>query len=201
MGFKPFFCMGSILAFEDVKLIVGLLYSGAPEYEGLFTSICGMLADCFGEIDYQSRPMLFSFTNYYDKEIPPPIYKRIISFKQLINPQSLSSIKIKTNELEQLWVKKLAINGESKIASSIRPVNLDPGILDLSHLILATTKNRGHRLPLCDGIYGELTLLFMNGEFKPLEWTYDDFATDEYRAVLCEIRKLYKIQRKIFLKQ
>ena len=185
--------MGSILDFENVKLVVGILYSGAPQYGDLFPSICEVLSQNFGEIDYQSRPMNFSYTHYYDNEIPPPIYKRIVSYKNLINPQHLSSIKIKTNELEHNWIPPNQNEG------TLRPVNLDPGILDLSHLVLATTKNRGHRLPLSDGIYGELTLLFMRGEFKSFDWTYADFATQEYKEVLMEIREIYRAQRKNFL--
>ena len=46
-----------------------------------------------------------------------------------------------------------------------RRVNLDPGLLSLANLILATTKNRSHRIPLFDGIYAELTLLYAKKQF------------------------------------
>lgn len=43
-----------------------------------------------------------------------------------------------------------------------RKVNLDPGYLEPSKLVLASTKNFSHRIYLNQGIYGEVTLLFAN---------------------------------------
>ena len=185
--------MGEILAYEKVKLVVGVLYSGSEGPEGAqkrFDEVLAALKTEFGECDLVSHEMLFSFTNYYDAEMEAPIYKRLLSFKELVNPMDLAAIKVKTNELEKRWQTE-----------SRRPVNLDPGILDLSHLILATTKNRGHRFTIGQGIYGELTLLYMNGAFQGQPWTYDDFNTDEYKQILCEIRELYRPQRKAELKK
>lgn len=200
--------MGEILVFEKVKLVIGVLYSG---FEGesvaksRFDSVLALLTQEFGEPDLVSHEMLFSFTHYYDEEMQPPIYKRLISFKQLIDPQELSAIKIRTNQQEEECQVALqsASQGdglEESLGDGRRPVNLDPGILDLSHLILATTKNRGHRFPLLDGIYGELTLLYMNGDFQGQPWTYDDFNTREYKDILLQIRELYRPQRRALLR-
>lgn len=178
--------MGKIESFEKVKLVIGILYSGKMEKDLLIEEeLFPLLEKKFGEIDFISDKMEFLYTHYYDEEIPPPIYKRIVSFDTLIDPQAISSIKIETNEIEERWQKGV-----------LRPVNLDPGILNLSHFILATTKDRGHRIPLQEGIYGELTLLYVNRNFQRMEWTYDDFATEEYRKVLSSIREIYRTQRK-----
>ncbi len=176
--------MGEILAFEKVKLIVGVLYSS----DSLFNEALADLIQEFGETDLISEAMNFEFTQYYNDEIGDTIYKRIISFKSLICPTELSTIKISTNQMEERWQ-----------TTDKRPINLDPGILDLSHLVLATTKNRGHRIALEKGIYGELTLLYMNGGFVGQPWTYADFNTDDYKAVLIKVRDLYRKQRKEFL--
>ncbi len=52
-----------------------------------------------------------------------------------------------------------------------RTLNLDPGLLSLSRFALATTKDGSHRIPLRDGIYAEVTLVYERGGFHPLPWT------------------------------
>ncbi|MDP2953277.1 MAG: DUF4416 family protein, partial [Chloroflexota bacterium] len=61
-----------------------------------------------------------------------------------------------------------------------------------------TTKDRGHRIYLSEGIYAEVTLVWKRGEgFQPEEWTYPDYRTPEYRAILGEIRGLHMRKRPI----
>ena len=107
------------------------------------------------------------------------------SFEKLVSPEELSRIKIRTNELEE----RHAVEG-------LRKVNYDPGLLDLNRLILATTKNVGHRIPLTDGIYAEVTLLYMKKAFHALPWTYPDYQSPEYIEILKEIRTLYRLKLK-----
>ena len=97
----------------------------------------------------------------------------------------LSAVKRRTNEIEA----ESAVNG-------CRRINLDPGILDFNRFILATTKNRGHRIPLTDGIYGELTLLFVRGRFRPFPWTYADYRSESVIADLETIRLTLKSRKK-----
>ena len=52
--------------------------------------------------------------------------------------------------------------------SSRRRVNIDRGFLSLSRLILATTKDNAHRIPLEKGIYGEITLLYQKQAFQEM---------------------------------
>lgn len=179
--------MGRISEYEPVKLMVGVLYSafeGETEGEQRFESVLESLTAAFGPCDYCSRPLPFSFTRYYDREMRPPLLKRLLSFEKLIDPMELASVKAATNAMEEQWQ-----------TPDRRPVNLDPGTVSLSSLILATTKNRGHRFAIGGGIYGELTLIFIDGAFRPQPWTYADFATDEYRSILAEIRERYRPQR------
>ena len=48
-----------------------------------------------------------------------------------------------------------------------RVVNLDPGLLGRDALALATHKYGGHRLELAPGIYGEVTLSYLRGAYRP----------------------------------
>ena len=73
-----------------------------------------------------------------------------------------------------------------------RRINLDPGTLSLANLILATCKDRSHRIPLKDGIYGETTLIYQDHDFQRLPWTYADYSSDEVRSVLRSFRSRYR---------
>ena len=78
--------------------------------------------------------------------------------------------------------------------SGNRKVNIDPGLLNLSRFILASSKDGPQRIPLSGGIFAEVTLVYERGGYRPLAWTYPDFRSPEYLRILGEIRKLYKAQ-------
>ena len=169
--------MGDIFHFKPENLLIGVLSSIDDVAHELKVS----LEKHFGPVDYTSPELDFNFTSYYDNEMGSSIKRWFYSFEELIDPAGLPDIKILTNELEKQWL----FDGNRKI-------NLDPGLLDLNRLILATTKNVGHRIPLQKGIYGEVTLIFMKKEFHSLPWTYPDYKSAEYTEILLEMRRLYK---------
>ena len=124
----------------------------------------------FGETDFQSNPMPFTHTDYYQKEFGDGLQRVFISFKKLVSPNVLSKIKVSSNTIE----KKLA-------QKDLRTVNIDPGYLALAKVVLASTKDFYHRIYLDKGIYAEITLLYQQKRFRPLEWTYPD-----YRSQRCQ---------------
>ena len=69
-----------------------------------------------------------------------------------------------------------------------RPLNLDPGYLSEAKLVLATTKDRDHRIYLGQGIFAECTLYFHKQQWQPRDWTYPDFCSTPYRSFLAECR-------------
>jgi hypothetical protein len=73
-------------------------------------------------------------------------------------------------------------------AAVARPLNVDPGYLTRASLVLASTKDRAHRVYLGSGVFGEVTLLYERGAFRPLPWTYPDFRSERYLAFLAEVR-------------
>lgn len=173
--------MGELLDFEKEKLVVGVLISRIE----VLSELEERLIQSWGDIDLKSEPVLFEYTDYYNREMGSSIYRCFFSFKELVAPEDLPAIKIQTNAIEMDYAE-----------GADRKVNLDPGILSLSKFILATTKNNVHRIPMNSGIYGELTLQFKDRDFHPLEWTYPDFAGRENRDLLNRIRDIYKKQRK-----
>ena len=112
-----------------------------------------------------------------------PLHRRFVSFRDLVPPEDLVDIKLKTNALEGKHLK------ERK-----RVVNIDPGYISLERFVLATGKNYTHRIYLSRGIYADLTLIFRRGAFRALEWTYMDYADPETLSLFNEIRERYKRQ-------
>ena len=170
--------MGTAGTFTPEKLVMGIL-SSLPSIE----EVVALLVEEWGPLDCRSRPIPFEFTHYYDAEMGGPIQRTFLSFERLVDPSCLPAVKQRTNVLENRFSD-----------GSRRRVNLDPGLVALSRFTLATTKESAHRVPLSGGIYVEVTLLYGKGSFHPLEWTYPDFRSPTYLAVLNEIRARYKAQ-------
>lgn len=171
--------MRTIGQFTKAKLVFPVLISRLEFTDELKK----MIRDKWGEIDFTSETVPFNFTHYYDTEMTPPIFRFFMTTKELINPQILSEVKRGTIEIE----KHFADSGNRKI-------NIDPGILYLSRFILATTKDGSHRIPLQNGIFGEITLMFEKKEFRAQPWTYIDYQSEFYQKVLKHIRDNYKQQ-------
>ncbi len=174
--------MGSTENFVQEKLVIGVLVSVTEFLDSLKEE----LTRNWGSIDLETGLMPFDFTDYYNKEMGTPIFRCFYSFEELVDPETLPAIKLKTNNIEKTFADN----------QGRRKINLDPGILSLSKFILATTKNNVHRIPMSRGIYGELTLQFKNRDFIPLEWTYPDFQSRENRDILIRMRDIYKKQLK-----
>jgi hypothetical protein len=172
--------MGIITEPDRVKLFVGMLTND----ESLFTSVDGQLRNAFGNIDLESPVWPWEHTKYYSREMGPGLKRKFVFFKKTINPGEISEIKVKTNGIEKKFLSE--VGG--------RRINLDPGYLDSSKLVLVSTKNYSHRVYLDNGIYGEVTLIYSGDDFHSLPYTYPDFKSDEYIAVFKEARRLFKEQ-------
>lgn len=165
-----------------LKLIIGLIFKD----DGILQKAESILSKKFSEVDFQSQTLPFTHTNYYQKEFGTDLKRKFISFKKLICPEKLYKIKILTNNIE----RKLSSAGN-------RTINIDPGYLDLSKLVLFSTKNYGHRIYIGRGIYAEVTLIFRDKSFKHLDWTYPDYKTSEYISIFSHIRQIYAQQIKL----
>ncbi|MCR4676902.1 MAG: DUF4416 family protein [Sphaerochaetaceae bacterium] len=171
--------MAQARQFEKTALIIGILSAMEEERPRLMK----MLEEAFGPVKAATPVMDFPFTDYYDSEMGGHPVRYILLFERLIDPSTLSAVKTRTNEMEKLFTGK----------GTGRPINIDPGTLSLANLILATCKDRAHRIPLSDGIYGEVTLIYQNGDFQALPWTYADYSSDEVRMHLRVFRSQYRL--------
>jgi hypothetical protein len=139
-----------------------------------------------GFVDHASDFYAFGYTDYYEKQMGPGLKRQFLSFHELIKPEHLSRFKMRTNKIEEI------IRVESK--AKHRLVNIDPGYLTAAALIMATTKDFAHRIPLQNGIYAHLELLFLKKNVQTLGWTYPDFKTERYHSFFLDVRKSYLLQ-------
>ena len=173
--------MASIKFPKPAKLVVGLI-SGE---EDLFTQIKVSLIKKFGKIDFESETLPFNHTDYYKDEFGENLKRKFFSFKRLIDPGKLKNIKLYILRLE----RKCSKDGRRKI-------NIDPGYLALSKLVLSTTKDYFHRVYLGKGIFAEVTLHFQDKTFQGFEWTYPDYRSKAYIEIFNKIREILRSQIK-----
>jgi len=173
--------MGIASSFEPERLLVALLYPEGRDSAPLAAALEARL----GPPDFVGPELPFAWTDYYEAEMGSPLRRGFLSYPRLVDPALLAELKLWTNELEL----RFSVDGR-------RLFNIDPGLLSLGRFCLATTKDRSHRIPLGKGIFAELTLIYERGEWRPLPWTYADWRSAEHRALLEELRRRYRLERR-----
>jgi hypothetical protein len=143
------------------------------------------LEKLIGPIALISPDFDFHQTKYYEPTMGPNLRKRFLVFNDLVPLDCLADVKLRTNALE-------ADLAAAATFPEPRPLNLDPGLLQLGKFLLATTKDQAHRIYLRDGIFAEVTLRFEAGSFEPWPWTYRDYREPEIREFLKEARDFYR---------
>jgi len=160
-----------------VKLICGML-SARTDW---LAEARALLVERFGPADVESAVLDFDFTNYYRTEMGHPLRRQFVAFERPAAPDILAEAKLATDAME----KALAAQHGGGPA---RPVNLDPGYIEQAKLVLASLKNFAHRVYLGHGVYAEVTLLYRHG-WRPLEWTFPDYASGRYDPFLTAARE------------
>ncbi|HOO55866.1 MAG TPA: DUF4416 family protein [bacterium] len=173
--------MGIVKNPDRVQLFCGVINTPDTNID----EVGAVLAEEFGEIDMRSDVLDFDFTDFYEGEMGAGLKRVFFAFEKLIDPSEITSIKLKTNELEL----KFAEIVDDKV---MRKVNLDPGYLTPAKMLLATTKDYFHRVYIGDGIYAEVTLVYRRPSFAPFEWTYPDYKTEEYIDFFNKLRIRYR---------
>ena len=163
-----------------------MLFMGVLSTKGFPSSLRERLEEAFGPIAAVSDPFPFSFTDYYVPEMGEGIERFFISFSRLISPDSLVDAKAITNEVEREWREEGG-----------RKINLDPGTLSEANIVLATTKNRAHRIAIGKDMYAELTLMYQNHCYQAFPWTYADYRSQKVQDILLSFRKDYLKLRKM----
>jgi hypothetical protein len=138
----------------------------------------GQLEGAFGSVASRSDPYRFDRSDYYRGEMGEGLRKFIAVFDRPVPQDDLAAIKLATNGMEQ---RVGAAGG--------RRFNLDPGLMSLSTVILASTKAHAHRIYLGRGIWAEAALLYEKGSWQPLPWTYPDYRRPEVLEFMGRVRR------------
>ena len=162
---------------QPVKLIIGILAAN----ETALAAAVKAISKSFGVIDLTSDVWPFTQTDYYKDELGSNALRQFVSIENLIDPGKLAQIKHDTNSLEQQLADSLKL-------SLPRPVNLDPGIIEPSKLILASTKNFSHRIYIGNKMFAEVTLMYEKGRWRHFEYTFPDYRQSCYQNFLTKVR-------------
>ncbi len=160
------------------KLFVGIMY---PDKK-IYTRAIKELTKKFGQVEHESHEYDFTdFTTHYEDEMGDSLKKKFLVFKKLISRDKLTDIKLWTNALEDKFAK-----------FKKRKINLDPGYFTVHNLVLASAKDRSHKIYLKKGIYADLALLFNKNGCQHMPHTFSDFKTKQVQEFFYRIRNLSK---------
>lgn len=165
-----------------------LFFGVITGFEDLFHLTRDCILSHFGELVPEEESPLFPFpqTRTYSRTMGDgPLLRKFFFLRALWPQDGLARVKIRAVEMEE----------EIQASRSFpvpRAVNIDPGLLNDCRIILASTKDHGHRIYRGDGIWEEVTLIYRrSGGYQPLPWTYPDFRNPRYAAYFTPIRTRY----------
>ncbi|MBI3940674.1 MAG: DUF4416 family protein [Acidobacteria bacterium] len=144
-------------------LFVALLYAPGDLQECMreLTALFGSAAEVG-----PGYPMA-AFSRYYEREMGVGLQKRFISFQRPVPMDQLAQYKREAQALENKLQQE----------PGKRLFNIDPGLVTSYSVILSTSKNHAHRIYLREGVFAEVTLIFREGRYYPLPWTYPDYQS------------------------
>jgi hypothetical protein len=136
----------------------------------------------WGQISVASDPIPFEAGGYYAPTMGHDLLKTLVALEGFLDPAALSDWKLQTNAWEAEYA---AVSDHPEI----RPLNLDPGYTTQAKLVLATTKDRDHRIYLKDGIFAEVTLTYVGKKWQHHRWSYPTYRSDQVAQFATECRQ------------
>lgn len=140
------------------------------------------IAERWGPPAELSSPAAFTAGGFYEDQMGDGLIKQFVAIQELSDPEGLADWKTETNQWEAEAARHFPKDHP-------RPLNLDPGYLSQAKLVLATIKDRDHRLYLRKGIFAEVTLNFMGGRWIHHRWTYPDYRAGEVLEFATQCRR------------
>lgn len=147
------------------------------------------LQDRFGPIAATSDSYPLAAEGYYAREMGAELSKKIVCFADLVDPAALAQAKLDAMDIERNLARRDGTD-------FFRCANIDPGLLSIESLVLATSKRAGHRICIAPSLYAEMTLLYQKGAYRALPWTYLDYQSELVQSFLLERRRWLKELRR-----
>ena len=149
----------------------------------------------WGPVQLASDVFDFDNTGYYEATMGTGLKKVLYAFRNLVDPAMLADVKRQTNDWEDEYRRQFGPD-DADGGGDLRPLNLDPGYVTEAKLVLATSKDRDHRIYLGQGIYAEVTLYYQRDRgWQSREWTYPDYRSPACHDFLTRCRN-YLRERK-----
>lgn len=128
------------------------------------------LRKSWGDVLLSSGPLPFDAGGYYRETMGEPLFQELVAFGHSTPPDGLADWKVETNELEREAA-------DQRLDDVPRPINLDCGYVTQAKFMLATTKDRSHRIYLRRSMFAEITLTYIGGSWRHHEYTYPNYRT------------------------
>lgn len=158
--------MSQLIDAKFTFFFASLLYNNkySEEY------VVKLIEDRFGKAIIL-RSNYFPMKEYYSKEMGDvnSLSRLLILVPNFYDRRNLVKDKIWSDEVEK--------NHSDK---NLRNINIDVGYQSLEQIVLATGKQFTHRIYLDHGVYTDLNLIFEGSSYKPLNWTYPDYAHSDF---------------------
>lgn len=135
----------------------------------------------FGELAERSEAFEFTHTSYYEREMGAGLKKRFVAVNGFCARDSLARHKQRATEIENGYLTPF----------KTRLLNIDPMLVSLENVVVASSKNFPHRVYLGQGVFGDLALIRRKSGFDVLPWTYPDYAEQRpfFETVFSTLKK------------
>ena len=170
--------MGDVRDYRPVLRVMAV----SSRHASAFSWAIAKASECWGPIAIQSEQFDFSETGYYTKTMGEGLQKQLLAFANLIPQDQIVESKLQSND----WENEFA---GSEAWAEERPINLDPGYITEAKLVLATTKDRDHRIYLREGILAEVTLFYQGNQWQNSRWTYPDYKRNDFLEFFDQCRE------------
>ncbi|TWT68995.1 DUF4416 family protein [Crateriforma conspicua] len=159
--------MSDLRPVEPVVRICGVI----AKQEAWRQTAIDWLVQRWGPVCETSQPLAFEAGGFYTPTMGDGLVKQVVAFDGFADPAGLAPWKTATNR----WESELAERIDADVP---RPINLDVGYITQAKWVLATVKDRDHRMYLRDGIFAEVTLNYVGRRWVHHRWTYPSYRTD-----------------------
>ena len=143
-------------AIKKAKLIIAIIYPEDNKPTKLMIELKGLYGNFTA-----SEVIDFNFTKFYEKEFGKNLKKIYLAFDKDFDLEQLPKIKLQCYLIENKY-------SEDKN----RQYNIDPGYITKNSFILASFKERAHRILLQDKVYADLQLVYENKKWN--QWSGQD---------------------------
>jgi len=144
----------------------------------------------FGRVQYETGEIVCSNADHHREEMGDGLLRRFFSFEKPVARSSLVAIKAACHKIEPQFADKAD-------DFLFRAVNIDPGILTLKNLVMASHLDGRQRIYLGDSVFAEIVLVYTREQFVRLPWTDPDFCTDEAIDFFERVRDNFEVVEQV----